>query len=104
MIANFLFPDVNITENNLPDLVNVLNQISNKWRDIGIQLKVKQQALDDIENNTDLVREGSYGFLRGTLNLMEQPTIKTLSSALRTMKEDDIAQSIEEFTAKGQQI
>ena len=68
-----------------------------------MQLKVKQQALDDVENNPDLVREGSAGFLRGTLNLMERPTTKTLLCALRNMKEDDIAHSIEELTNKGQQ-
>ena len=81
-----------------------LKPISNKWRDIGLQLKVKQQALDDVENNPNLIKEGSDGFLRETLNFMEWPTIKTLSSALRTMKEDDIAQSVEGLTNKGQKL
>ena len=80
-----------------------LKPISNKWRDIGLQLNIKQQALEDTENNPDLIGEGSDGFLRETLNLMKWPTIKTLSSALRTMKEDDIAQSVEGLTNKGQQ-
>ena len=92
-----------ITENILPHLINLLKPMSNKWRDIGLQLNVKQQVLDDIENNPNLIREGSDGFLRGTLNHMKQPTIKTLLCALRTMKEDDIAHSIEELTNKGQQ-
>lgn len=86
----------------MPHLVNLMKPMSNKWKDIGLQLKVKQQVLDDIENNPNLVREGSAGFLKETLNRMECPTIKTLLSALRAMKEDDIVQSIEELTSKGQ--
>lgn len=81
--------------------MNLLKPISNKWRDIGAQLKVKQQVLDDIDNNPDLVGKGSDGFLKETLNHMERPTIKTLLSALRAMKDDDIAQSVEEVFNKG---
>lgn len=95
------FPDVHITETNLPDLMNLLKPVSKKWRDIGLQLNIKQQALDDIENSPDLVKKGSDGFLRGILNLMEWPTIKTLLSALRAMKEDDIVLSIEELMSTG---
>ena len=99
----FLLPDTEITKDNLPDLMSLMQPVSNKWRDIGLQLKLKQQALDDIENNPNFVREGPAGFLRETLNLMKWPTVKTLLSALKTMKEDDIAHSIKKLTTKGQQ-
>ena len=94
---------MDITKDNLPHLINILKPISNKWRDIGLQLKVKQQSLDDIENNPDLVREGPDGFLKETLNLMEKPTMKTLLTALRSpiINEGDIAQSIEEHLNRG---
>ena len=102
-MSTFPILDIAITKDNLPDLMNLLKPISNKWRDIGLQLNMKQQALDDIENNPDYAREGPDGFLRGVLNLMESPTIKTLLSALRSpnINEEDIAKSIEELTNKG---
>ena len=94
---------MDISKDHLPDLMNIMKSISNKWKAIGLQLKVKQQNLDDIENNPALVQEGPDGFLREALNLMEKPTMKTLISALRSpsISEDDIAQSIEECLNKG---
>ena len=66
-----------------------------------MQLKVKQQVLNDIENNPNLAREGSGVFLKETLNHMKRPTIRVLLSALKVMNEDDIAQSVEELLSKG---
>ena len=83
--------------------MSLMKPISSKWRDIGLHLKVKQQVLDDIANNPDLVREGADGILRETLNCMEQPSIKPLLGALRSLKinEEGIAKSIEELTNTG---
>ena len=99
-------PDTAIMKDNLPDLMNLLKPVSKKWKDIGLQLNIKQQALDDIKNNPDYAREGPDGFLRGVLNLMEPPTNKTLLSALRSpnINEKDVAQSIEELASTGQQL
>ena len=83
--------------------MNILRPVCNKWREIGIALFVKKSSLDDFENNPELVKEGPEGFLRETLNAVENLTVKTLASALRSssVQEEEIAHSLEEHFLAG---
>ena len=98
-----LFTDREIKKSNLPDIMNILRPVSNKWREIGSALLVKKASHDDFESNPELVKEGPEGFLRETLNAVENLTVKTLASALRSssVQEEEIAHSLEEHFLAG---
>ena len=77
-----LFTDREINKFNLPDIMNILRPVRNRWREIGAVLLLKKSSLDDFENNPELVKEGPEGFLRETLNTVENLTVRALASAL----------------------
>lgn len=89
----------------LNDVMRILQPIAGKWKEIGLALHVKQQVLDDFENNPELVKEGPEGFLRETLNAVEALTIRRLVDVLRSpsVKEEETACALEEhyFSEKG---
>ena len=78
--------------------MNILRPVSNRWREIGTALLLKKSSLDDFENNPELVREGPEGFLKETLNTVENLTVRALASALRSpsLQEEDISLLLEE--------
>ena len=83
--------------------MKVLRPIAIKWKDIGLALLVKQQVLDDLENNPGLVKEGPEGFLRETLNAVETLTVRRLVDVLRSVQEEETACVLEEhhFSERG---
>ena len=85
------------------DVMKVLRPIARKWKEIGLALLVKQQVLDDLENNPELVKEGLEGFLRETLNVVEILTVRRLVDVLRSVQEEDTACVLEEhyFNERG---
>ena len=87
------------------DVMKVLRPIARKWKEIGLALLVKQQALDDLENNSELVKEGLEGFLRETLNAVETLTVRRLADVLRSpsVQEEGTACVLEEqyFNERG---
>ena len=85
------------------DVTEVLRPIARKWKEIGLALLVKQQVLDDLENNLQLVKEGPEGFLRETLNAVETLTVRRLVDVLRSAHEEETACVLEEhyFNERG---
>ena len=85
--------------------MDLLHPITNKWRDIGLALKIERQVLDDFENNPELAKGGPEGLLIETLSTVEILTVKTLVHVLRSpsVQEEDIAQAVEEhfLTTRG---
>ena len=83
----------------------ILQPITNKWKDIGLALKIERQLLDDFENNPELAKGGPEGLLIETLNTVEILTVKTLLHVLKSpsVQEEDIAQEVEEhfLTTRG---
>ena len=77
----------------------MLQPITAKWKEIGYALNVKPQALDDIGNNSECVKEGPEGFMRATLNAVETLTVRALANALRSssVQEEDIACALDEY-------
>ena len=76
----------------------ILQPIAKKWKEIGLALLVKQQVLDDLENDPQLVKEGPEGFLRETLNAVETLTVTRLVDVLRSpsVQEEETARTLEE--------
>ena len=62
---------------------------------------MKTHVLDDLENNHDFVKEGPVGFLRETLNTVEDLTIERLAKALRSLQEESTARELEEHYLMG---
>ena len=98
-----LFTDREINKFNLPDIMNILRPVRNRWREIGAVLLLKKPSLDDFENNPELVKEGPEGFLRETLNTVEHLTVRALASALQSpsLQEEEIALLLEEHFLRG---
>ena len=98
-----LFTDREINKFNLPDIMNILQPVSKRWREIGTALLVKNTSLDDLENNAELINKGPEGLLRETLSTVEDLTVKRLAEALRSVQEKETAQALEEhyLTEKG---
>ena len=96
------FPGV-LCKEHFNDVMEVLQPIARKWKKIGLALLVKQQVLDDLENNPELVNEGPEGFLRETLNEVEIFTVRRLVDVLRSVQEEETAYVLEEhfFIEKG---
>ena len=78
--------------------MNILRPVRNRWREIGTALLLTKPSLDDFENNPELVKEGPEGFLRETLNTVENLTVRALASALQSpsLQEEEIALLLEE--------
>ena len=87
------------------DVMKVVRPIARKWKEIGLALLVKQQVLDDLENDPQLVKEGPEGFLRETLNAVETLTVTRLVDVLRSpsVQEEEKALILEEhyFNERG---
>ena len=85
--------------------MKVVRPIARKWKEIGLALLVKQQVLDDLENDPWLVKEGPEGFLRETLNAVETLTVTRLVDVLRSpsVQEEEKACILEEhyFNERG---
>ena len=85
--------------------MKVVRPIARKWKEIGLALLVKQQVLDDLENDPQLVKEGPEGFLRETLNAVETLTVTRLVDVLRSpsVQEEEKALILEEhyFNERG---
>ena len=98
-----IITDEEINKFDLPDILNLLRPVSKRWREIGTALLVKKTSLDDFENNPELVKEGLEGFLRETLNAVENLTVKALASALRSppLQEEEIALQLEKYIPGG---
>ena len=97
------FTDKVISKFNFPELLGLLQPVTKHWREIGLALLVKQQVLDDLENNPELVKEGPESFLRETLNAVETLTVRRLVDVLRSVQEEETACVLEEhyLTEKG---
>ena len=97
------FTDKVISKVNFPELLGLLQPVTKHWREIGLALLVKQQVLDDLENNPELVKEGPDGFLRETLNAVETLTVRRLVDVLRSVQEKETACVLEEhyFNERG---
>ena len=54
------------------------------------------KSLNDCENSLDLVKEGPEGFLRETLNTVEDLIVERLAKALKSLQEENTAQALEE--------
>ena len=85
------FTDQVISKVHFPELLGLLQPVTKQWREIGLALLVKQQVLDDLENNPELVKEGPEGFLRETLNEVETLTVRRLVDVLRSIQEEETA-------------
>ena len=98
--SNFL--DV-LCKDHLNDVMKILRPIARKWKEIGPALPVKQQVLDDLENNPELVNEGPEGFLREALNAVETLTVRRLVDVLRSVHEEETASALEKhyFNERG---
>ena len=92
------FAGEEINKDNLHHILHVLRPIAGKWKQIGRALRVKEQVLDDLQNNPELVEEGPEAGLRETLNAAETMTVKTLVTILRSpsVQEDNAAYLLEE--------
>ena len=99
----YSFTDMVISKVNFTELLALLQPVTKHWRKIGHALLVKQQVLDDLENNPELVKEGPEGFLRETLNPVETLTVRRLVDVLRSVQEEETACVLEEhyFNERG---
>ena len=93
-----IFTDKEINKFNLPDIMDILRPVRNRWTEIGTALLLNKYSLDDFENNPELVKEGPEGFLRETLNTVEHLTVRAVASALRSpsLQEEERALLLEE--------